>query len=118
MSIPSSFGSMWIGSKSSIGDLLLSGDTVAQSDKEKANDFFASVFTSEDTSSLPDFHVDSTLPILSSVFIAPDDVYVKLCNFFPNKSSGLALITGQLRYLKTWQSNCVHPLQSYSLSQS
>jgi len=30
----------------------------------------------------------------------------------------LALITGQLRYLKTWQSNCVYPLQSYSLSQS
>jgi len=54
----------------------LSGDTVAQSDKENGdafNDFFASVFTSEDTSSLPDFHVDFTLPILSSVSIAHDD---------------------------------------------
>jgi len=65
-------------SKSSIGDLSLSGHTVAQSDKEKSdafNDFFASVFTSEDTSSLPDFHVDSTLPIFSSVSIATDNVF-------------------------------------------
>jgi len=80
-----------LGSKSSIGDLFLSGDLVAQSDKEKAdtfNEFFASVFISEDTSSLPDFRVDSTLPILSSVYIAPDDVYVKLHNLDPNKSAG------------------------------
>jgi len=80
-----------LGSKFSIGDLFLPGDIVAQSDKEKAdafNEFFASVFTSEDTSSLPDFHVDSTLPILSSVSIAPDNVYVKLRNLDPNKSAG------------------------------
>jgi len=80
-----------LGSKSSIGDLFLSGDIIAQSDKEKAdafNEFFASDFTSEDTSLLPDFHVDSILPILSSVSITPDDVYVKLHNLDPNKSAG------------------------------
>jgi len=32
--------------------------------------------------------MDPTLPILSSVSIAPDDVYVKLHNLDPNKSAG------------------------------
>jgi len=78
-----------LGSKSSIGDLSLSSNTIEQSDKEKAdafNDFFTSVFTSEDTSSLPDFHVHSTFPILSSASIAPDDE--NLHNLDPNKSVG------------------------------
>ena len=75
-----------LGSKSSIGDLSLSGDTVAQSKNEKAdafNDFFAGVFTSEVTSSLPDFYVNSILPILSRVSIAPDDVYNEAIQFGP-----------------------------------
>jgi len=37
---------------------------------------------------LPDYNVESTLPILSSVSIAPDNVYVKLHNLDPNKSAG------------------------------
>jgi len=32
--------------------------------------------------------VNSTLSVLSSVSIAPDDVYVKLHNLDPNKSAG------------------------------
>jgi len=44
--------------------------------------------------------VSSPLRILASVSIAPDDVYVKWTPI-----NLLALITGQLRYLKTWQSN-------------
>jgi len=32
--------------------------------------------------------MDSTFPILSSVSISPDDVYVKLHNLDPNKSAG------------------------------
>ena len=61
---------------------------MAQSDKEKADAFNSFFASNEDISSLPDFQVDTSIPILSNVSVTSNFFYVKLHNLNPNKSAG------------------------------
>ena len=72
-----------------IGSLKKSDDSVTSSDEEKAkifNDFFTSVFTHEDTSSMPTYQLNTDIPVLNSITASPSIVYNKLKNLKDNKS--------------------------------
>ena len=74
-----------------IDSLKKSDDTVVYSDEDKSqlfNQFFTSVFTQEDTNSVPSFHLNRDVPVLDSVTISPTIVYNKLCKLKPDKSPG------------------------------
>ena len=58
-----------------------SDGSIVSTDKEKSklfNDFFTSVFTHEDTSSMLSFSLDREAPILNSITVTPSIVYDKL----------------------------------------
>ena len=66
------------------------GSTV-YSDEGKSkmfNEFFTSVFTHEDTSSIPSFHLNRSVLVLDTITISPSTVYTKLINLKPDKSPG------------------------------
>ena len=68
-----------------------SDNSIVYSDGEKSkllNEFFTSVFTREDTSSVPSFYLNREVPSLDSVAISPSIVYDKLRNLKPDKSPG------------------------------
>ena len=74
--------------KSGIGDLEANG-RVAQSDEDKAgvlNSFFASVFTKEDASELPDFPDRGFHDILDTLTFSPPLIKKKLLKLNPTKS--------------------------------
>jgi len=49
---------------------------------------FSSIFTVEDSSSLPDFSINVDAPIMSDVPITCEIVFTKLSNINPNKAAG------------------------------
>ena len=51
------------------------------------NNYFASVYTREDISSIPSFHLDHTVPTLNDVDITPSIVLDRLEKINVNKSS-------------------------------
>ena len=66
-------------------------DSIAYTDKDKSkllNDFFTSVFTHEDTSSMPSLSLDREAPILSSIKVTPSIIYSKLKDIKSEKSPG------------------------------
>ena len=68
-----------------------SDDSIVFTDKDKSklfNDFFTSVFTHEDTSSIPSFSLDREIPILIFITVTPSIVYDKLRNLKSDKSPG------------------------------
>ena len=68
-------------SKSSINCLQHADGSMTHSNTEMANVFnnhFASVYTREDTSSVPSFHLDHTVPTLNDVDITPSIVLDRL----------------------------------------
>ena len=73
-------------------DILKKSDgSIVSTDKDKSklfNDFFTSVFTHEDTSSMPSFSLDREAPILNSITVTPSIVYDKLRNIKSDKSPG------------------------------
>ena len=76
----------------SLDSLCGPNDTVIHSDKEKCellNEYFASVFTREDLTSIPSFYVPQVVedPIADIEF-TPQDVYVKLSTLNSAKASG------------------------------
>ena len=76
--------------RTGIGDLKSDGK-IAQTDQEKAevlNSFFASVFTHENSSELPDFPDRSYTSILDSIKFTPALVKKSLQKLNPNKSPG------------------------------
>ena len=65
--------------------------STAHTDKDKAdalNNFFTSIFTQENLSSIPSFTLDTTVPLLQSVTVSHHIVYKKLLDINPGKSSG------------------------------
>ena len=78
-------------SKSSINCLQHADGSMTHSNTEMANVFnnhFASVYTREDISSVPSFHLDHTVPTLNDVDITPSIVLDRLEKINVNKSSG------------------------------
>ena len=77
--------------RSGIGNLDTANGKVS-SDKDKAqalNEFFTSVFTREDTSSIPDPKLEHAIKVpLEDLHITADDVKKKLDKLNPNKSPG------------------------------
>ena len=73
-------------------DILKKSDgSIVSTDKDKSklfNDFFTSVFTHEDTSSMPSFSLDREAPILNSITVTPSIIYDKLRNIKSDKSPG------------------------------
>ena len=53
---------------------------------ELLSKFFTSVFTREDTNSIPSIHLSRDVPIVDSVTMSPTIVHNKLCTLKPNKS--------------------------------
>ena len=77
-------------SRSGIADLVQEDGTLTDSDKEKTevlNKFFASVFTQEDLSSIPDFQREN-IEILEYTEITEKQVLDKLNKLNPNKAQG------------------------------
>ena len=52
------------------------------------NNYFVSVYTSEDVSSIPSFHLEHEVPTIDDVEVTPAIVLHKLENIDANKSSG------------------------------
>ena len=76
---------------STINALINPDGNIVHSDTLKVeifNNFFTSVFTNENISSLPVFALDATVPALSDVDITPDIVLEKLRIMQPYKSPG------------------------------
>jgi len=73
-------------------DILKKSDgSIVSSDKDKSilfNDFFTSVFTREDTSSMPSFSLNRETPTLNSITVTPSIVYDKLKNSKSDKAPG------------------------------
>jgi len=91
--------------KVAVGPLKDQMGEVIQDDKiaaNKMNEYFASVFTVEDTSSIPDpikfFNSDNELDKLVSLEISEDEVRIKLNNLNVNKSPGPDQIHAKLLY--------------------
>lgn len=77
--------------KTGIADLTKTGGEIVSSSKEKAdvlNEFFSSVFTKEDKSSIPDFKKVSYNEPLLDLTITPEQVLKKLKELNPNKATG------------------------------
>ena len=74
-----------------IDDLQCPDGSTAHTDKDKAealSNFFTSIFTQENLSSIPSFTLDTTVPLLQTVTISPNTVYKKLLDINPGKSQG------------------------------
>ena len=77
--------------RSNIADLEKSDGTTTKNDSEKAetlNDFFSSVFTDEDTSSIPEPPEHDIRINLEELHITIEGVFKKLSDLKPNKSPG------------------------------
>ena len=77
--------------KEGIYDLIDKNGKLTSDDKEKCdilNSFFSSVFTIEDTSHIPAFNYDKTLPPLETCSITIKDMEDALYNLNANKSPG------------------------------
>ena len=59
-----------------------------ESDIDKANAFNRFFSTVEDSSPMPEFSINTDIPILNDVPITPDIVLAKLSNLNPNKAAG------------------------------
>eukprot|EP00794_Sanderia_malayensis_P019674 gene19674-21620_t len=78
--------------KSSIPDLDIQGGGKTSGEKQKANvlnEFFSSVFTREDTSSIPDFPQHEIAEEMKSLKVTGEMVLKKLKKLNPNKSGGM-----------------------------
>ena len=74
-----------------IDDLQCPDGSTAHTDKDKAealNNFFTSIFTQENLSSIPSFTLDTTVPLLQLVTVSPHIVYKRLLDINPGKSPG------------------------------
>ena len=96
--------------KTSIGQLEKLDGSLTNGEKkvvEVLNDFFQSVFTKEDPSSIPGFssRVGCTL---DEIYITEMEVYDKLSSLNPNKAPGPDGVPSQL--LKNYASSLTHPL--------
>ena len=77
-------------SRSGIADLTQEDGSLTDSDYQKAevlNKFFASVFTQEDLSHIPDFNREN-VDILDNIVITEKQVFEKLSKLNPNKAQG------------------------------
>ena len=95
-----------------VGNLKGRNGTVAQSDKEKAealNNFFATVFTQEDTSALPIFEMKHYNYPLTDFPISRDDIQKKSMSLNSNKAAGPDGIYP--RVLKEFSKELVVPLE-------
>ena len=74
-----------------IAELLCSDGSTVCSDAEKAtifNEYFSSVFTVEDTTTIPTVHSVCSPPVIDSIDITPEVVLNKITNLQSGKSSG------------------------------
>ena len=77
--------------KVAVGDLLKPDGGVAKESKEKAdtlNNYFSSVFTVEDTNSMPDFSERNFNSTIETLEIKPEDVEKKLNKLNTSKAAG------------------------------
>ena len=77
--------------RAAVGDLKRPDGGIAQTNMEKAetlNEFFASVFTKEQTGELPDFEDRPFTTTLHSITISPSQIEKKLSKLNPTKSPG------------------------------
>ena len=77
--------------KTGIADLKKTDGSIAFNSKVKAdvvNEFFSSIFTKEDKSSIPDFKKTSYSEPLLDLVITPEQVLNKLKELNPNKATG------------------------------
>ena len=75
----------------SINSLRHDDNSAADSDQEKCelfNKFFTSVFTKEDCTSIPQYHIDGCHSSLTDITITPAIVFDKLTQLNPNKAPG------------------------------
>ena len=101
----------------SIGNIEGIYGIVYTSDKDKSNalnKFFSSVFTAEDPSTAPNFHIDkSDDASLSSITIDPAIVFEKLSSL---KNVKAPEMDGQLKFLRNVQISYAHPCPYCSLN--
>ena len=74
-----------------ISELLCPDGSLVNSDSEMAtlfNDYFSSVFTCEDTNTIPTTDASGTPPITDSIDITPEIILSKIANLQSSKSPG------------------------------
>jgi len=79
------------------------------------NNHFVNVYTSEDVSSIPSFHLEHEVPTLDDVEVTPAIVLHKLESIDVNKSSGPDSWPLLWRLLYSLVFHCVYCLESHSV---